>query len=238
MFLQVGQPFGLMNGWKWLGLWGADEDAEARSYGKLPGMNKYLDLNNDGQIDNLDRTTIGNGYPKYTIGWTNLLTYNNFEFSFLIISNQGNDLFNTMRIRRESTWEGNDPKILDYWTFENQDSQVPANYDGKYVEDQHLSNKYIFGNSSGATSQWVEDASFIRLKTVTLAYSFNQNLLSKIGFTKARFYVSGTNLLTITKYTGYDPEVAQFTYSDATIGVDLSSYPPSRTWTFGIDFTF
>jgi hypothetical protein len=66
----------------------------------------------------------------------------------------------------------------------------------------------------------------------------SQKLLSKIGFTKARFYVSGTNLLTFTKYTGYDPEVAQFTNSDATIGVDLSSYPPAKTWTFGIDFTF
>ncbi len=237
MFLEVGEPFGLMNGWKWLGLWGADEETEARKYGKLPGMNKYWDKNTDGQIDNLDRTTIGNGYPKYTIGWTNLFTYNNFELSFLIISYQGNDLFNTMRIRRE-TYEANDPKMLDYWTPENQDSKNPALYDGKYVEDQHLINKYFFGNSSGATSQWVEDASFIRLKTITLAYSMDQKLLQKIGFTKARFYISGTNLLTITDYTGYDPEVAAFTWSDATIGTDLSAYPPARMWTFGVDFTF
>ena len=237
MFLQVGEPFGLMNGWKWLGLWGTDEDAEARSYGQLPGMNKYWDKDNDGDIDNNDRTTIGNGYPKYTIGWTNLFTYSNFELSFLIISYQGNNLFNTMRIRRE-TYEANDPKVLDYWTPENQDTDIPALYDGKYVEEQNLTNKLIFGSSSGATSQWVEDASFIRLKTITLAYSMSQKLLSKIGFTKARFYVSGTNLLTFTKYTGYDPEVAQFTNSDATIGVDLSSYPPAKTWTFGIDFTF
>jgi len=237
MFLQVGEPFGLMNGWKWLGLWGADEDAEARSYGQLPGMNKYWDKDNDGDVDNNDRTTIGNGYPKYTIGWTNLFTYSNFELSFLIISYQGNNLFNTMRIRRE-TYEANDPKVLDYWTPENQDSDIPALYDGKYVEEQNLTNKLIFGSSSGATSQWVEDASFVRLKTITLAYSMSQKLLSKIGFTKARFYISGTNLLTFTKYTGYDPEVAQFTNSDATIGVDLSSYPPAKTWTFGIDFTF
>ncbi len=237
MFLQVGEPFGLMNGWKWLGLWSAEEDAEARSYGKLPGMNKYWDKNEDGQIDNLDRTTIGNGYPKYTIGWTNLLTYNNFELSFLILSNQGNDLFNTMRIRRE-TYEANDPKCLNYWTPENQDTDIPALYDGKYVEEQLLTNKYFFGNSSGATSQWVEDASFIRLKTITVAYSMDQKLLKRIGFTKARFYVSGTNLLTITDYTGYDPEVAAFTYSDATIGTDLSVYPPARMWTFGVDFTF
>ena len=238
MFLEVGEPYGVMNGWKWLGLWGADEEAEARSYGRLPGMNKYWDKNEDGQVDNLDRTNIGNGYPKFTVGWTNLLTYNNFELSFLIISYQGNDLFNTLRIRRESTWEGNDPKLLDYWTIDNQDTDVPANYDGKYVEDQHLTNKYFFGNSSGITSQWVEDASFIRLKTITLAYSLEQKLLKKVGFTKARFYVSGTNLVTLTNYSGYDPEVAAFTYSDAVVGVDLSAYPPAKMWTFGVDFTF
>lgn len=237
MFLQVGEAFGLMNGWKWLGLWGVDEAEEALKYGKLPGMDKYWDKDGDYDIDNNDRTTIGNGYPKYTVGWTNLFTYSNFELSFLILSNQGNDLFNTMRIRRE-TYEANDPKVLDYWTPENQDSQVTALYDGKYLEEQNLVNRYFFGNNSGATSKWVEDASFIRLKTITLAYSMNQKLLSKIGFTKARFYITGTNLLTISDYSGYDPEVAAFTWSDATIGVDLSVYPPARTWTFGVDFTF
>jgi hypothetical protein len=237
MFLEVGQPFGLMNGWKWLGLWKQSEDEEARSYGQLPGMDKYWDKNEDGQIDNSDRTTIGNGYPNYTVGWTNLLTYQNFEFSFLFISYQGNDLFNTMRIRRE-TYEANDPKVLNFWTPENQNTDIPALYDGKYVEDQHLTSTYYFKNSSGATSQWVEDASFIRLKTITLAYSLDQKLLKKIGFSKARFYVSGTNLLTFTKYSGYDPEVAAFTYSDAVVGVDLSAYPPAKMWTFGADFTF
>jgi hypothetical protein len=237
MFLEVGEPYGVMNGWKWLGLWKESEDAEARSYGQLPGTNKYWDKNEDGQVDNLDRTNIGNGYPKFTIGWTNLLTYNNFELSFLIISYQGNDLFNTLRIRRE-TYEANDPKVLDYWTPDNQDTDIPANYDGKYVEDQHLINKYFFGNSSGITSQWVEDASFIRLKTITLAYSLDQKLLKKVGFSKARFYVSGTNLVTLTNYSGYDPEVAAFTYSDAVVGVDLSAYPPAKMWTFGVDFTF
>ena len=111
-------------------------------------------------------------------------------------------------------------------------------YDGQYVEDQHLVSQYIFKNSAGATSQWVEDASFIRLKTITLAYYLDQKSCKKIGFSKARFYVSGTNLVTLTKYTGYDPEVAAFTYSDAVVGVDLSAYPPAKMLTFGVDFTF
>jgi hypothetical protein len=250
MFLEVGESFGLMNGWKFLGIWGTDEEAEARSYGQLPGDPKYADIAGvdaegkrtegpDGMIDTYDRTTIGNGYPKFTWGFTNLFTYKGIELSFLMIGSHGNDLFNTMRIRRESFWEGTDPKIMNYWTPENQDTDVPGLIDGAYREAQELPEKVTLGNNSGATSQWVEDASFIRLKTITLAYSFEQALLKKIGFTKARVYVSGTNLATITDYTGYDPEVAAFAnWGDANIGVDLSVYPPAKTYTLGIDFTF
>jgi TonB-linked SusC/RagA family outer membrane protein len=242
MFLEVGQPFGLMRGWKYLGLWGSDEEAVARSYGHLPGTPKYADLSGpdgkpDGFVDEKDKTIIGYGYPKFTWGFTNLLTYKGLELSALIIGSQGNDLFNTIRIRRE-TYEANDPKVWNYWTPENQDTDIPALYDGKWVEDQLLQDKYVFGTSEGTTSRWVEDASFTRLKTITLAYNIEQKLLNKIGFTKARVYFSGTNLLTLTKYSGYDPEIAAYPEDDATIGVDLSVYPTAKMYTFGIDFTF
>jgi TonB-linked SusC/RagA family outer membrane protein len=242
MFLEVGQPFGLMRGWKYLGLWRSDEDAEARSYGQLPGTPKYADLSGpegvpDGYVDEFDKTIIGHGYPKFTWGFTNLLTWKGFELSALILGSQGNDLFNTLRIRRE-TYEATDPKVWNYWTPENQDTDIPAHYDGQWVQDQLLQNKYIFGTSSGTTSRWVEDASFARLKTITLAYNFEQKLLNKIGFSKTRVYFSGTNLLTLTKYSGYDPEIAAYPGNDATIGVDMSVYPISKMYTFGIDFTF
>jgi TonB-linked SusC/RagA family outer membrane protein len=241
MFLEVGQPFGLMKGWQFLGFWGADEETEARSYGQLPGYPKYADLTGkdgvpDGRIDNLDKTTIGNGYPKFTWGFTNMFTYKGAELSFLLMGSHGNDLFNTLRIRRE-TYEATDPKVWDYWTPDNQDAQVRALYDGAWVESQNLVNKY-FTKGFQTTSQWVEDASFVRLKTITMAYNFEQKLLKKIGFTKARVYVSGTNLVTLTDYSGYDAEIAAFPGNDATIGVDLSVYPTSKTYTFGIDFTF
>jgi len=237
MFLEVGQPFGQMKGWKYLGLWRSDEDAEARSYGQLPGTPKYADLNNDGFVDSKDKTTIGYGYPKFTFGWTNLFTYDKFELSFLITGSYGNELFNTLRIRRE-TYEATDPKVWNYWTEDNQNTDVPAHYDGQWAQDQHLTNKYIFGTSGGASYRWVEDASFVRLKTMTLAYNFEPALLKKIGFSKARLYFTGTNLLTLTKYTGYDHEIAQFPSNDATIGIDQSVYQTARMTTFGVDFTF
>jgi TonB-linked SusC/RagA family outer membrane protein len=242
MILEVGEPFGLMRGWQFLGFWGADEEAEARSYGKLPGTEKLADLSGpdgvpDGQIDSYDKTNIGNGYPDFIWGFTNIFTYGGIELSFLFQGSQGNDLFNIIRIRRESHWEGTDPKIMDYWTPNNQDAQVEAIYDGAWVESQGLENKYYTGGQQ-TKSRWVEDASYIRLKSVTLAYNFEQKLLSKIGFTRARVYFSGNNLLTITDYTGYDPEIAAFPDNDATIGVDLSVYPTCKTYTFGVEFTF
>jgi TonB-dependent starch-binding outer membrane protein SusC len=253
MFLEVGQPFGLMKGWKYVGLWRSDQDAEARSYGQLPGLEHLADLSGpdgipDGKVDTYDKTTIGNGYPKFTWGFTNLFTFKGIELSFLIIGSHGNDLFNTLRIRRE-TYEANDPKVLNYWTSpeapdlsgangsDNQNTDVEALYDGKWVEDQHLVNKY-FTSGYQTTSRWVENASFIRVKTITLAYSFEQGLLKKVGFTKARVYFSGTNLITFTKYTGYDPEIAAYPGNDATIGVDMSVYPTAKMYTFGVDFTF
>jgi TonB-linked SusC/RagA family outer membrane protein len=242
MFLEVGESFGLMKGYKYLGLWSQAEDAEARSYGQLPGLPKYADISGndgipDGQVDEQDKTVIGHGYPKFTWGFTNMLTYKGFELSFLVIGSQGNQLFNTLRIRRE-TYEATDPKVWNYWTPTNQNTDVPALYDGQWVQNQHLIDKYSFGNGEGASSRWVEDASFTRLKTITLAYNLGQTILSKIGFAKTRIYLSGTNLLTLTKYTGYDPEIAAYPGNDATIGVDLSVYPVARMYTFGIDFTF
>jgi TonB-dependent starch-binding outer membrane protein SusC len=240
MYLEVGKPFGLINGWKYLGMWSADEEAEARSFGQLPGMPHYADLSGpdgvpDGEIDSYDRTTIGYAYPKYTWGFTNSLTYKGIELTFHIIGSQGNDLLNTLRIRRETFWEGNDPKLMHPWTPENQGSDIEALYDGAWLADQELESHVTVESN---TSRWVEDASFVRLKLITLAYSIDKKLLQTIGFTKARFFVSGTNLLTLTKYYGYDPEVAQFPNNDATIGVDLSSYPQAKTITFGVDLTF
>ncbi|MFC2126668.1 hypothetical protein ACFLU5_17920, partial [Bacteroidota bacterium] len=161
--------------------------------------------------------------------------YNNFDLSFLFTGMQGADLFNQLRRRRDSHWEGTSTVLNDYWTPTNQDSEVPGLIDGAYREAQALENKIFI---DGEDSKWVEDASFVRLKVVTLAYSFDRSILDRIGFNKIRVFVTGTNLLTFTDYTGYDPEVANFTNQDATIGVDLSAYPTARTYTFGLELTF
>ena len=236
MVLRVGEPYGTMTGWEYQGVWKTAQDAEARSYGQLPGDERYRDVNDDGVINDDDRVIIGNGYPDFTYGWSNRLTYRNFDLNLLFIGMQGVDLFNTLRIRRESDWEGISTVLKDVWTPENQDTDVPGMIDGAYREEQLLENKYFI---DGETSRWVEDASFFRLKTITLSYNFSQDLIRSIGFSKIRVYFTAVNLFTITNYTGYDPEVSQFAnWSDAVIGVDLSAYPPAKTYTFGAQLTF
>lgn len=238
----VGTPFDLINGWKFLGIWGTDQDAEARSYGQLPGDPHYADLSGpngvpDGKVDVYDRTTIGHGYPKFTFGWNNTFSYRQFELSFLFVGSYGNDLLNVTRVRRELPGYGDDPILMDYWTPTNQNTKQPGLIDQKYREDQHLVNTYQIPNLSWSSSRWIEDASYIRLSSVTLSYSFNQQTLRSIGFQKARCYFSGSNLLTLTKYTGYDPEVS-LNSTGGGIGWDYCIYPKARIYTFGIDLTF
>jgi hypothetical protein len=84
----------------------------------------------------------------------------------------------------------------------------------------------------------VEDGSYVRLKNVTLTYNFSPDVLRKLRFNNMAVYVSGTNLLTFTKYSGYDPEVSSFTANDASLGSDYGSYPPQRTFSLGLKLTF
>ena len=236
MILEVGKPFGTMTGYVFDGIWGTAEEDEARSYGRLPGMQKLRDIDQDGDVDIDDRTIIGSGYPDFTFGWTNTLTWKNFSMNFLLLSYQGVDLFNTLRIRREAAFEGNDPRMLNYWTPENQNTDMPGYLDGQFVQDQNLENRYFLDGSE--TSRYVEDASFIRLKTLILSYNFGQSFLDRLGLSKFMIFASGTNLFTITDYTGYDPEVAAFPENDANIGVDLSAYPPAKTYSIGVELAF
>ncbi len=181
---------------------------------------------------------MGNAIPNFIFGWSNRVSYNNFELTFLIQGSEGNDIFNQGRIRLESNYEGTSIRMLDRWTVDNQDTDVPAFIDAVTRQNAGLASKVSLGSDGGRLQRYVEDGSYVRLKNVTLGYSLPSSLINRIGLTKIRAYVSGTNLITLTKYTGYDPEVSAYNSNDAQIGVDLSNYPTARTITFGIDVTF
>lgn len=238
MYLREGEPFGQMMGWGYEGTWKLHEADEAAKYGQLPGDPHYTDLNNDGKINIDDQMVIGNSMPKFIFGWNNRLSYKNFELNVQIQGAQGNNIFNVARIALEQT-QGTSRRILDRWTPENQDSDIPGLIDGLTRQNANLTSTITFPTSAGnTTSRYVEDGSYVRLKNVTLAYNFPASLTEKIKLNNLRLYVSGTNLLTITNYLGYDPEVSSFTGNDAQLGTDYNNYPQSKLFNVGLNVSF
>ncbi|MBL7734089.1 MAG: TonB-dependent receptor [Chitinophagaceae bacterium] len=237
MYLVVGQPFGQIYGYGYEGVWGTDKASEAAAFGQLPGDPRYTDVNGDGVINNRDLKVIGNAFPDYIFGWTNRLSYKSFELTLLIQGSQGNDLFNMPRIRLENPAEGTSARLLDRWTPNNQNTDVPGLIDALTRRAAGLTSKVSISGDQ-RISRWVEDASYIRLKNIMLAYNLPKDLLSRLKLNNIRVFISGTNLLTKTKYKGYDPEVSAYNGNDAQIGVDFSSYPQSRIINAGLNLSF
>ena len=237
MYLVKGEPFGQIYGYGYEGVWGTDKASEAAAYGQLPGDRKFTDVNKDGVIDTKDLKVIGNAFPDFIFGWTNHLSYNDFDLTFLIQGSKGNDLFNMGRIRLENPGEGSSSRLLDRWTPENQDTDVPGFIDAKTREDANLTSTVKIGGDQ-RLSRWVEDASYIRLKNITLGYNFPKSVLNRISVTNIRLFISATNLITITDYTGYDPETSAYNGNDAQIGVDFSNYPQSKIINAGLNLSF
>jgi len=188
------------------------------------GQIRYRDVNGDGTINENDRTVIGDVNPDYIWGVSNSLSYKGFDFSFLFQGVEGSDIINTLRI-----------------SFDNLDGRgnIPvANYENAWTgEGSTTTGRQInLNNTVGRFSdRYVEDGSFVRLKNLQLGYRVNTNSLSWMS--SARFYINAVNVWTATDYTGYDPEVSAFGGA-ANRGVDLGSYPQSRTIIFGTNLTF
>ncbi len=222
IWLEVGQPIGLIRGLEYAGVWKSDEDILAAVYNVKPGSPKYVDQNNDGIINNDDVVNIASALPDFTFGWNNTFTYKSLSLNVFLLGVQGNDIYNLGRSRMEST-DGLSVALLDTWTPENENTDIPGH--------DPLG---TFRNSS----RWVEDGSYIRVKNVTLGYDFPKKVTNSMRIGSARIYVSGTNLLTFTNYSGFDPESNNSNGSDTFAGVDLASYPSQKKYTIGLDIKF
>ena len=238
IYLKPGHEFGEMTGWISEGTWKESEADEAAKFAQLPGDIKYRDINNDGLINRSDLTVIGRAIPDFIFGWNNRISYKGFDLNFLIQGTQGNDLFNVNRIRLERPGEGTSTALLDRWTPDNQDTDVPAFITQSVRKSSFVGVPAKVSVTDTRVSRWIEDASYIRLKNITLGYNVPGLAISKIGVKRARAYVTASNLFTITKYTGYDPEVSSFNSNDARLGLDFGSYPTSKSFVVGVDLTF
>jgi TonB-dependent starch-binding outer membrane protein SusC len=209
--LREGQPIGMF--------WGYVEDGYDDK-----GHIVFKDLDKDGAITANDRTYIGDPNPDYIFGFSSGLTYKNFDFSFFLQGTQGNDLFNVNAINNtiDYGYGLNMPREVFYnhWT--------PANTTAKYP----VISRSVTANVS---DRFVEDGSYIRLRNIQLAYDLPLKKWGSNWIRSLRFYVSGQNLLTVTNYSWFDPEVnASGGSASTTLGLDWYSYPTSKSVTLGI----
>jgi hypothetical protein len=213
----IGQPIRVNYGVVWGGVWQLGEEEAAAVYGSQPGYVKLKDINGDGKLDDKDRQIQGQLDPKILWGITNTITYGNFSFSFFFHGVNGITAHNDrMTDDVQSDLRYNTVK-KNWWTPEN-----PTN-------DWYMNAK-MANEMSGFGSTLYESTDFIRLKDVSLAYELPKNAISRIGLSNVKVYVSGRNLLTITKWSGLDPELVD--------QAAQRNVPMQKELIFGLSFGF
>ena len=213
--LREGEPFGAFYGYTETGY---NEN----------GALIYLDKNDDGVINQNDKSIIGDPNPDFIYGLNSTLSYKNFELNLFIQGSQGNDIFNIGSVNNtlDVGFGMNMPRdvYLDHWTPSNTDAKYPALTTKKTVR---VSNRFV------------EDGSYLRLKNIQLAYKLPIKRVGNLGVRNAQVYISGQNLLTLTKYSWWDPEVNSKGGSNSVNqGIDHQTYPTAKTVNVGIRASF
>lgn len=184
------------------------------------------------EVKPTDQRLLGNAQPDFTYGMTNNIAYKNFELTVFFQGSQGNKIYNGVRVELEGMKDSRNQStaVLNRWKQAGDITDIPG------VSPASNDNTVI-------STRFLENGSYLRFKTITLAYRFNERLLQKIGMTDASVYVSGQNLITITKYEGFDPEVNTYGTSSNTdqrnvaLGVDYGAYPQAKMVLFGLNMT-
>ena len=217
---------------------------------------RFKDLNDDGYITESDRTNIGSPMPKFTFGWTNTFRYKNWDLSIFINGSYGNKVLNYLSMRTgnmKSAWANQPAAVLERTKLEPIDAAVV--YDGtdgiwNWYEDVHnvrIANpgaklpRATTGDpneNSRLSDRYIEDGSYVRLKNITLGYTFPKAWLQKVKIDNLRAQINIQNLYTLTKYTGYDPEIGASTASVNVMGLDNGRYPSPTVYSFGLNLTF
>ena len=231
----VGQSIQAFYGWQVEGIFqdAADVSKHAKqTAGTAPGDLKFKDLNNDGVINNNDRQFLGSFIPKATYALNLGANYKNFDLSIFFQGVTGNKIYNATRVITEGMirFFNAGTQVLNAWTPTNKNTNIPRAVSSDPNQNARPSTRFL------------EDGSYLRLKNVMLGYSVPAASLQSItkGVVKnLRIYVSGQNILTFTKYTGYDPEVGNRTPgSSLTNGIDFAVYPQPKAYQVGIQTTF
>lgn len=233
--LEVGQPLFYFYGYQTNGIYQNQAEVDA-VFGPgqttiKPGDIKIVDRDGNKIINSNDKTNIGNPYPDFTYGLNLTAAYKNFDFNCFISGVQGNDIFNanTFDLKGMNRLFNASTDVLDRAIVVN---GVVTNPSATLPRAQGADI-----NWSSANQRYVEDGSYTRLKNIAVGYTFSGDAF-KAYFSKIRFYVSGQNLITITKYSGLDPEIARADANANSAGIDLGRYPQPKSVIFGLDVTF
>jgi TonB-linked SusC/RagA family outer membrane protein len=245
--LREGEPVGMFWGFVYEGVYQeGDEFIPGGGFEEEAGGEKYQDNNGrdaDGELtgqpddglNNDDKTIIGNPHPDFIWGWNNTLSYKGLELNLFFQGVQGNDMysFTLQELDRLAGTSNATTEALNRWTTSNTNTNVP---------------KANQGRSYKPSTRFLYDASYIRLKNISLGYNFSSSLIDRIGIRSLRVYISGQNLLTISDYPGFDPEVnyrssggtssSAIRDSNRNMGLDYGSYPNAKTYTVGFNIGF
>jgi TonB-linked SusC/RagA family outer membrane protein len=260
--VQVGQPLGNMygyvsdgmytpsdftwNGSKWVLNEGVvDASAILGATYLLPGAPKYKDINGDGKVTVADRKVIGNASPDFTGGFNFSGYFHGFDFSANFNFMIGNQVYNANKVEFTSSRKFSNRNLVNMMDVKNRWTNIDWNT-GEMITDPSVLQSVNAGKTLWAPfvgnaifSDWaVEDASFLRLQSVTIGYTLPESLTEKVNLNRVRFYATGTNLFCLTKYSGYDPEVDTRRSTPLTPGVDYSAYPKSIGFVVGVNLSF
>ena len=228
--IQAGQPMNAFYGYVTNGVFQSQEEVDryavqvpgADPYNRTaPGDIRFVDLNNDGVINDADRTFIGDPNPDFTFGVANNVSFRGLDLRVMVQGVVGNDIFNANRIWTEgmSSARNQTTAVAHRWTGPGSSNSMP---------------RAVFGDPNGnarASDRYIEDGSYVRLKELTLGYALPGTLARRVNASTARVYLAGQNLLTLTGYHGFDPEVG-------VNGIDNNVYPVTRTMSVGVDLGF
>jgi hypothetical protein len=260
----VGQPIGQFWGWKVIGRFDEPTDfyykdangnvkqvalpegCTISKNGTWLGDYRFADLNDDGIIDNNDKTFIGNPEPKFTYGFGTSLSYKNFDLSLQFSGSYGNKILNYNRRLLEITGSTSNllTSVINFADVEKIDPDGPDDFRNYHVVNAQstiMPRLYTssYSNLNNRISDaYIEDGSYLRLQNVSLSYTFPKKWIQKTFLTNVKFYCNIQNMFTITKYKGYDPEVGSLWGDALKNGIDYNRYPSPRIYTFGINVSF
>ncbi|CDF78664.1 TonB-dependent receptor [Formosa agariphila KMM 3901] len=230
--LREGEAVGLFWGHEYTGVYqggAVPEGSALKGSYQEAGDPLFQDVNGDGNIDNNDQQIIGDPNPDWNFGFTNTFRYKNIDLNIFFQGSHGGEILNLTNVQLFNGDSNALTDVLDAWTPENSTSNIPSNK----TRDREIS------------SRFVEDGSYVRLKNLSIGYTFPQDLVEKIGMDNLRLSVSGQNLLTFTNYSGLDPEVSYFgsgggdtTSGNVVQGHDFGNYPTIRSFSLSLNLKF